>query len=157
MNDINSKGRDIYFWMLQSWTLLVSVLDCVCYLMVIWITSWKQTASSCWSFCSVHRADYCPRRCLPSLVHPWCMHFSVQLKNQFLEKEVQLISSPFGLPENEKSTSRGIFAQQKEKQNSEMCIPFACFLNKIKNKFRHAYHGCLVKLVHACLTAKKVR
>ena len=93
----------------------------------------------------------------PLTTHLGCVHFSVQLKHQVLEKEVQLISSPFDLPDNKKSTSRGIFAQQKEKQNSEMCIPFACFLNKIKNKFRHAYHGCLVKLVHACLTAKKVR
>ena len=64
------------------------------------------------------------------MVYPWCVHFSVQLKHQFVEKEVQLISSPFGLPENEKSSSHGIFAQQKEKQNSETCVPNSVYMNK---------------------------
>ena len=43
-------------------TLLVSVLDCVCYLMLIRITSWKQTASSFRSFCSVSQSRLLPNK-----------------------------------------------------------------------------------------------
>ena len=66
MNDINSKEGVVQLSILQSWTLLVGVLDCVCCLMVIRITSWKQIGSSCWSFCSVSQSRLLPNE-MPAL------------------------------------------------------------------------------------------